>query len=293
MNIGERFNPYKVFIGSFIPNSLMRYKGISSTAKLCWARLAQYAGEGGECYPSQKVLAMEIGVTEQGILKILKQLIKEKFIIQVRPTGRDKLNHKTSRYYFLWHECFENNVSNGLDLADTEQSYTSDTKQSDTKQSDTIPGDSSDIRPGDSSIVRESVVRKKYIADFLKSACFPLMKDPPKEVVAQERGKPFKENYPETGHNPIIKRTVSFFYEAVAKERGYKPKIDSGDGKAVQRALREMSEEEIRKCIVYNLEHNKEKANTLKACLSTYAINLYRNFKAETEKEEEIWKGLA
>ena len=45
MKVGEVFNPYGMFVGSFVPNTLLRYKGLSSTAKLLWARLAQYAGK--------------------------------------------------------------------------------------------------------------------------------------------------------------------------------------------------------------------------------------------------------
>lgn len=76
--------------------------------------------------------------------------------------------------------------------------------------------------------------------------------------------------------NPAVRRIISFFYDLVFKEKGFKPKIDGGDAKAVQRALKDMTEDELKDCIEYNLQHNKEKAKTLKACLSTYGINLYR-----------------
>src|SRR5688572_3926181 len=64
MSPGTPFNPYRMWVGSFIPNWLMRQK-ISPGAKLAYARLAQYAGKDGQCYPSQKDLADELGVGER------------------------------------------------------------------------------------------------------------------------------------------------------------------------------------------------------------------------------------
>ena len=37
------FNPYKLFVGSFIPEWLERRKEISPGAKLCYARLLRHA----------------------------------------------------------------------------------------------------------------------------------------------------------------------------------------------------------------------------------------------------------
>ena len=43
--------------GSFIPNALLWYKGVSSTAKLLWGMLEQYGRENGEYSISKKILA--------------------------------------------------------------------------------------------------------------------------------------------------------------------------------------------------------------------------------------------
>jgi biotin operon repressor len=103
----KRFNPYKLFTGSFIPNCLLQYKGLSPLAKLVWARLAQYAGENGYCYPSLETLASELGASKKGIHKAIKDLEKQGFIERELPQGIDKLTHKTTRYYFLLHPVFE------------------------------------------------------------------------------------------------------------------------------------------------------------------------------------------
>ena len=138
MKEGQVFNPFKLFVGSFIPNTLMQYTGLSSSAKLCWARLAQYAGENGQCYPSQEVLAAEIGIKIAQINRILKELEEKGFIKRLKPTGKDKLCHKTTRYLFLWHPILDDN-------------------------SDTIINDNPDTIINDNSIVRESVVRESIV----------------------------------------------------------------------------------------------------------------------------------
>src|SRR3990172_6930356 len=80
------FNPYKQFLGSFIPNCLMEYEGLTAMAKLCWARLAQYAGMDGRCHPMQETLAREIGISSRQVIRILKELEIKGFIYTKKPT---------------------------------------------------------------------------------------------------------------------------------------------------------------------------------------------------------------
>lgn len=110
MEVGHIFNPFRMFTGAFIPNVLIKYKGLSFGAKILWARLAQYAGEDGICYPSLQTLAEECCMTKRGVIKALKQLAEQKFIKQDKPKGIELIMHKTTRYYFLWHECFEQSI---------------------------------------------------------------------------------------------------------------------------------------------------------------------------------------
>jgi hypothetical protein len=50
MQIGQPFNPFRLFTGIFIPEGLVRAKCISPGAKLTYGRLARYAGQKGQCY---------------------------------------------------------------------------------------------------------------------------------------------------------------------------------------------------------------------------------------------------
>ena len=114
IKIGEQFNPYRLFVGAFIPNALMEYTGISQGAKLIYARLSQYAGEKGEAYPSLETLANDIGVKKLQAIQYLKELEKKQFIKVLRANGKDKFLHKTNRYIFLWNAIFNMHTSAGM-----------------------------------------------------------------------------------------------------------------------------------------------------------------------------------
>lgn len=108
---GEVFSPYKMFYGSFLPNYIMRYKGLPAGAKLTWARLAQFAGKDTHAYPSLNTLAKEIGSDRRTVIKYLNKLEKKGFLKIVRTKILPNLN-TTNVYYFLWHEIFESNENN-------------------------------------------------------------------------------------------------------------------------------------------------------------------------------------
>jgi hypothetical protein len=108
---GEPFNPYKLFIGSFIPNWLMRRPELSQGAKLCYARLAQYAGEGGHAHPAQETLAKELAVSDRQVRKYVKELMAQELI-----TTRQFGMAQTNAYVFLWHKWAEDGIRPGPEL---------------------------------------------------------------------------------------------------------------------------------------------------------------------------------
>ena len=48
LQIGDVFNPFQVFIGTMIPAAVLRNPDLSPSAKLVFARLAQFAGRQGK-----------------------------------------------------------------------------------------------------------------------------------------------------------------------------------------------------------------------------------------------------
>ncbi len=98
----KRINPYKLFVGCFLPNWLVRRKELSHGAKLCYARLAQYGGEQGDCHPHQDTLATELGVHARQVRRYVAELVTSHLI------DTDVLQYQgNNRYYFLWHPWME------------------------------------------------------------------------------------------------------------------------------------------------------------------------------------------
>jgi DNA-binding transcriptional MocR family regulator len=108
--MSERFNPYRHFVGSFIPNALMSYEGLSAGAKLLWARLAQYAGKDGACYPSQQRLSSDMGLSVRQVQRYLKELVDKGFLETEKPSYKDQIQGQTIRYHFLKHSVFRDDT---------------------------------------------------------------------------------------------------------------------------------------------------------------------------------------
>jgi len=92
-------NPWKLFHGSQVPNWLLERKEVSPGAKLCYARLCQYAGENGSCYPALDTLAKEMGVSVDSVTRYVQELVKEGLIKSVRRGFK-----KSNVYFFKPHE---------------------------------------------------------------------------------------------------------------------------------------------------------------------------------------------
>jgi hypothetical protein len=133
--IGQRFNPFRLFHGVFIPEGLVRARGISPGAKLAYGRLVRYAGQNGNCYPSVDSLAAEIGVGERQAQKYLANLERAKLI---RRVSRFSGGGQTSNTFeFLWHSIFEEGVNDdsprGVNEGSPKESHSS--KESHSKES--------------------------------------------------------------------------------------------------------------------------------------------------------------
>lgn len=93
-----RINPYKLFVGAFIPNWLCSRTEISQGAKLTYAQLSRHAGNAGVAWPSRDVLASEIGTSTSQVDRYVKELERA----QLLETEQQGLR-RTNRYFFLEH----------------------------------------------------------------------------------------------------------------------------------------------------------------------------------------------
>jgi len=103
MQNGELYNPYKVFVGIFIPNLIVQDKKLSVGAKLTFGVMCQFAGKNGVCYPKQGAIAERLGVSKRQAQRYIEELKKEGYI-RVSQQGLTKPNI----YSFLWKKEWNN-----------------------------------------------------------------------------------------------------------------------------------------------------------------------------------------
>lgn len=105
MNQGQAkryINPYRLFVGAFVPNWLLERREIGSTAKLVYARLMQYAGDTGVAYPQIKTLASEIGMSQAWVEKCLREL-REAGLVEATPRRGPSGDIEGNEYRFFFH----------------------------------------------------------------------------------------------------------------------------------------------------------------------------------------------
>jgi hypothetical protein len=72
-----------------VPNHILESPNISPGAKLTYAMLLKYAWQNDFCFPGQKRLAKEMGVTDRSVRTYLQELETRAFVrIQQRGLGR-------------------------------------------------------------------------------------------------------------------------------------------------------------------------------------------------------------
>ncbi|MBF0481710.1 MAG: helix-turn-helix domain-containing protein [Desulfovibrionaceae bacterium] len=106
-NASRRFVPWKMFVGAFVPNCILRFPGLSDSAKLLWGRLAQFAGKDGACHPSQSCLAEKLGKSTRQVRNLLLELVNKEFLEREAPNPKERGKFERTRYYFLWHPIFD------------------------------------------------------------------------------------------------------------------------------------------------------------------------------------------
>ena len=120
MQNGQEYNPYKVFVGIFIPNLVIQDHNLSPGAKITFGIMCQFAGKKGLCFPRQEVIAERMGVSKRQVINYLNELKKEKYI----RTSRRGIG-KANIYRFLWKKAWtdsslmEVNDSSHLDMNDS------------------------------------------------------------------------------------------------------------------------------------------------------------------------------
>lgn len=123
----ESFCWWGVADGVYIPAFLLRYRGISPSAKMCFARLIKFCGQNETCYPSQETIAEELGVSLRSIGGYLQELEEDGFIEIIRqglqkPNLYRPLRHKLLKATF----CGSASDLDRQDVADQDQQDVAD-----------------------------------------------------------------------------------------------------------------------------------------------------------------------
>ncbi len=104
--IGQPFNPYKAFIGLFIPEALAGSRIVTPAAKIVYGHLTRRAGDAGMCFPSTSDIALHVGCSERHCVRLIRELEAAKL---VRKTTRRHPSGRTTShsFEFLWHAIFD------------------------------------------------------------------------------------------------------------------------------------------------------------------------------------------
>jgi hypothetical protein len=102
MKTGEVFNPWRMFSGALIPESILSSSELPAGAKTLYGQLKRYSGEDGRCFPSQVRLAADLAVSVRTIQRNLRILVEAGLIAPIR-----KRPGYPQAYVFLWNSLLE------------------------------------------------------------------------------------------------------------------------------------------------------------------------------------------
>jgi GntR family transcriptional regulator len=145
---GKRFSPYRLFVGAIVPNCVMELTDLSQTAKLCLARLYQYAGQDTRCYPAINSLALALGVKRSAAKRAIQELVEYGLLERIERTGGNG-RRESNDYHFLRHHIF--------DREDDATTPPPGPKMTRGARSENDPGARSENDPGIDKVLRESV----------------------------------------------------------------------------------------------------------------------------------------
>jgi DNA-binding MarR family transcriptional regulator len=102
----REINPSRKACGFSVADVVDSQLDIPTNQKLVFRYLARRAGENGYCYPGQKRMAKDLGISERQIRNIIAKL-KKRGLIGVRKSA----THRTNEYFFLEHPIFSEKLN--------------------------------------------------------------------------------------------------------------------------------------------------------------------------------------
>jgi hypothetical protein len=96
-----------------IPNSIFKTNLLTTTDKLLYGKLMQYAGKNGMARPRQKTIAINMNLSTRQVKRSINRLVQLKLISIIR-SKEDKFFHRCNKYYFLWHGILEDSCKKDI-----------------------------------------------------------------------------------------------------------------------------------------------------------------------------------
>ena len=100
MNVGQPYNPHRLFKGIFIPDPVALNEQLSLGARMCFGVLCRFSGARGDCFPSAVAIGSRIHLGERQVREYLVELEKYGLI------RRRRRPQQASVIEFLWHQDF-------------------------------------------------------------------------------------------------------------------------------------------------------------------------------------------
>lgn len=107
MKVGSKYFP--VAMGNrlylAIEERMVVYAGLSWDAKAVFSKMYHYARfyNKDHCIVSQAKLAKDLGMSRGKVCRAIEELLNDKWIIKVAPSGKERLFHYNNKYYFIVH----------------------------------------------------------------------------------------------------------------------------------------------------------------------------------------------
>lgn len=116
--MAKRINPWHKFYFLPVPNWLARRSEISSSAKLVYGALMEFANKRASCWPSIADIAERISLRKRRTQQVLEELAQNHLIEIRQPSGQRRVLHFNNQYFFLEHPWMEEGV---YDVDDSER----------------------------------------------------------------------------------------------------------------------------------------------------------------------------
>ena len=209
----QRISPRKLGHGVFVGDWLLPRREVSQGAKLCYGRLARYAGEKDECFPKRETLSEQLGMSMRQVDSYIAEL-EQAGLIEVIRSGKQQPNH----YVFLKHEWMP---------VDSQHSESQHSTQSESQHTDTV---SRSIVPSESQYTDTSSIYKNIKKRVIEEGVADAPATPPAALHTITHGPvPTRATNPSLNGFPFGQQTIPQEINGTVRVNSQIVQVDTSD----------------------------------------------------------------